>query len=85
MKINITVNDELLAQIDKKSDEMFMSRSGFIALACTEKLQSMQAVEMLEQMTSAFKTIAVKGTVDDEVVQQLDLLQATYNAIYGNR
>lgn len=83
MKVSISVDDALMEQIDCRADELFMSRSGFIALACVEKIQQMQAVELLDQMTTAFKVISAKGVVDDEVVQQLDLLCSTLNAIYN--
>lgn len=83
MKVNVTINDELLAKIDKKSDEMFMSRSGFISLACSEKLQSLEAVELLAEMTAAFKAIAVQGAVDEDTVAKLEVLLSVFKGIYG--
>lgn len=83
MKVNITLNDELLEKIDKKADDMFMSRSGFIALSCTEKLQNMEAVEMLGQMTAAFKAIAATGTVDEETQVKIGAIVELFDGIYG--
>ena len=83
MKVNITLNDELLEKIDKKADDMFMSRSGFIALSCTEKLQNMEAIEMLGQMTTAFKAIAATGTVDEETQVKIGAIVELFDGIYG--
>lgn len=83
MKVNITLNDELLEKIDKKADDMFMSRSGFIALSCTEKLQNMEAIEMLGQMTAAFKAIAATGTVDEETQVKIGAIVELFDGIYG--
>lgn len=83
MKVNITLNDDLLEKIDKKADEMFMSRSGFVALCCTEKLQNMEAIEMLGQMTAAFKSIALKGTVDEETQLKINAIVELFDGIYG--
>ena len=83
MKVNITLNDELLEKIDKKADDMFMSRSGFIALSCTEKLQNMEAIELLGQMTAAFKAIAATGAVDEETQMKIGGIVELFDGIYG--
>lgn len=83
MKVNITLNDDLLEKIDKKADEMFMTRSGFVAMCCTKELQNMEAVEMLGQMTVAFKAIAAKGTLDEETQLKIGAIVELFDGIYG--
>ena len=36
MKVNISLDDELMKRLDDYADRNYMSRSGLISLACTQ-------------------------------------------------
>ena len=75
MKINITMNDELLERLDNYAKEQFTTRSGLISLACTQYLNQQEALNLLRAMTSAMQRIAETGTVDEEAKQQVEDIQ----------
>lgn len=72
MKINITMNDELLERLDKHAKEQFTTRSGLISLACTQYLNQLEAMNLLRLMSTAMQRIAETGTIDEEAKQQID-------------
>lgn len=71
MKINITMNDELLAKVDKFAAEQYTSRSGLISQAVVQYLNQQEAMNLIRLMSKAMKRIADNGEIDDEAKQQL--------------
>ena len=72
MKINITMNDELLERLDNHAKEQFTTRSGLISLACTQYLNQLEAMNLLRLMSTAMQRIADSGTIDEEAKQQIE-------------
>ena len=72
MKINISLDDELVKRIETYADNNYMSRSGFISLACTQYLAQADVVTAIKTLTLAMQKIADTGTVDKETMQQLE-------------
>lgn len=40
MRVNINLNEELLSFIDKQAERLHISRSAYISLCCTSKLNT---------------------------------------------
>lgn len=72
MKINISLDDELVQRIEAYADNNYMSRSGFISLACTQYLASADVVTAIKSLSLALNKIADTGEVDPETQKQLD-------------
>ena len=72
MKINISLDDELVKRIETYADNNYMSRSGFISLACNQYLASADVVTAIKSLSLALNKIADNGDIDDETKQQLD-------------
>lgn len=72
MKVNITLDDELMHRVDQYADENYMSRSGFISLACVQYLNTQEAFRLVKQMSVTLKKIAEDGAVDAETRRELD-------------
>lgn len=53
MRINITLNDELLKEVDTMATKLNVSRSAYIAFALSQKLQSDKLIETMPQMMLA--------------------------------
>ena len=66
MKINISIDDALIQRVDAYADANYMSRSGFISLACAQYLNQNEALISLGEMANAFKKMAETGTITDE-------------------
>lgn len=72
VKAQITLDDELMRRIDSYADECYMSRSGFISLACVQYLNQQEAFRLVKEMSVTLKKIAETGNVDEETRRELD-------------
>lgn len=87
MKVQISLDDDLMKRIDSYSDSNYMSRSGFISLACTQYLATAEVVSAVKSLSLAMQKIADTGKVDSETLEQLedykrlaDMLAGTYTS-----
>lgn len=72
MKVNVTLDDALMERIDSYADANYMSRSGFVSLACTQYLNQMEAFRAIKEMALCMKKIADNGKLDHETMEQLE-------------
>lgn len=72
MKVNITLDDELLTRVDTYADRNYMSRSGLLSLAVTQYLNSNEMVLAISDMALSMRKIADAGKVDHETIEQLE-------------
>lgn len=72
MKVNISLDDELMKRLDDYADRNYMSRSGLISLACTQYLNSNEMVLAVKDMALCMRKIADTGIIDHEMMEQLE-------------
>jgi len=72
MKVNVTLDDDLMKRIDEYSDENYMTRSGLISFACTAFLNSADVTRAIKDMALAMRKIADSGSIDEETRKQLE-------------
>lgn len=85
MKINISLDEELVKRIESYSDANYMSRSGFISLACTQYLAQADVVTAIKTLTLALQKIADNGTVDHDTMEQLEDFKRIADLLVGSR
>ena len=85
MKINISLDDELVKRIESYADANYMSRSGFISLACTQYLASADIVTAIKNISLAMSKIADTGEVDEETQKQLEDYERLANLLVQGR
>ena len=68
MKVNITLDDELMARVDRYADENYMSRSGLISLATTQFLNQYDIVSWSTFPVSAILRIAIATSFQAETI-----------------
>lgn len=84
MKINITMNEDLLNRVDAYAKEQFTSRSGLISLACTQFLYQREMLQLLRQMTKAMTRISEMGSVDDATKNELNEMKHVFELMSNN-
>lgn len=72
MKVQISVDDELMARVDNYADENYMSRSGLITLALCQYLNQAEATKAVKEMAVCMRKIADNGKVDHETMEKLE-------------
>lgn len=50
MKTQITFDDELAKKIDEKAKELFVSRSAWVNMACSEKIKNEEIIKMFPDL-----------------------------------
>ena len=83
MKINISINDDLLTRVDKYVEQNYSTRSGVISLALSQFLATQEVSNLLCGMNVAMQRIADKGMVDDETYKQLEEFETICNVLVG--
>lgn len=72
MKINISLDDELVGRIDNYADAKYLSRSGLISLACSQYLDQAEVILAIKDLSLAMRKIADTGTIDEKSAEQLE-------------
>lgn len=83
MKVQITLDDELMHRIDAYADENYMTRSGLISLSCVQFLNQQEAFSLVKQMSVTLQKIAETGNVDTETRRELDDYERLCRMIVG--
>lgn len=71
MKVQVSLDDELMMRVDQYADENYLSRSGLISIATTQYLNQMEVIGLVKEMALTMRKIADKGTLDVETEEQL--------------
>lgn len=72
VKVNITLDEELLQRIESYADENYLTRSGLLTIAASQFLLQSEASRAIVDMSLAMRKIAESGTVSDEQLKQLE-------------
>lgn len=72
MRVNMTLNDELLARIDNYAKSNYMSRSSVVSFACNQFLMANELQSLYVDMKRALQTIASKETITDEQLKEIE-------------
>ena len=84
MKVNITVNDDLMKRIDKYVKENYTNRSSFFSFSALQVLNSQDVVTFIRELTLAVKKVADSGVIDDETVQKLEDFERLAKMLLSN-
>lgn len=71
MKVQVSLDDELVNRIDSYADANYMSRSGLISYATTQFLNQSDVIMAIKNISLAMSKIADTGNIDEETMQQL--------------
>lgn len=83
MKVNITLDEELIRRIEDYAEENYLNRSSLISLATTQFLNSADVVKAVKDMAFAMRKIADNGTVDEESMKQLEDFERLSKMLIG--
>jgi metal-responsive CopG/Arc/MetJ family transcriptional regulator len=72
MKVQISLNDELVCKIDKYAELNYTTRSGFISMACAQFLSAQELTSAVRDMALSLRRIADSGTVDESTLRDLE-------------
>lgn len=85
VKIAISINEGLLERIENYADSNYMSRSGFITLACNNYLTQVELVNFVKSASAALNKISESGNIDQETLIGLQDLERTCRLLTGQK
>lgn len=83
VKVNITLDEDLLQRIEDYADSNYLTRSGLITLATSQFLLQGEAFKAIIDMSLAMRKIAETGEVDQSVIDQLEDFERLARIISG--
>lgn len=75
MRVNMTLNDELLKRLDTYAKANYMNRSSLVSFACNQFLMANELQSLMVDMKRAMQKIADCGTISDEQIKELEKFQ----------
>lgn len=81
MKVQISVDDELMKRVDTFADDNYMSRSTLFTIAVTQYINAQDVTRAIKEMAVAMKKIADTGKVDHETMEELEDFQRLANML----
>lgn len=76
-KLNITMSEELLSQVEDFAKKTSQTKSGFICQAVRKYIDSIRYFAMLEEMQNAFERLGQKHSNDEEIMSEISKLVST--------
>jgi metal-responsive CopG/Arc/MetJ family transcriptional regulator len=83
MKVQISIDDELVKRVDNYADKNYLTRSGLISLACSQYLTQNEALMAVKDISLAIRKIADSGKIDEETENKLKEFEIFVNMLTG--
>lgn len=83
MKVNVSLDDELLKKVDEFADEYYLSRSALIALALKQFISADEVKKAIKELSVSMSRIAESGSVSDEDQKKLSDLMTFCKVLSG--
>lgn len=83
IKVNITLDEELMRRVDDYAEENYLNRSSLVSLATTQFLNAADVTKAIRDMAFAMRKIADNGEIDDETQKQLEDFERLSRMLVG--
>lgn len=71
-KLQITMDEDLLKDVDQYCDDNFMNRSWLISQSLVQFLNQYKLINAIQDLSLAMRKIADEGSIDNEQMKQLE-------------
>lgn len=83
IKVNITLDEELMRRVDEYAEENYLNRSSLVSLATTQFLNAADVTKAIKDMAFAMRKIADSGEIDDETKRELEDFERLSRMLVG--
>lgn len=83
MKLQISLNDDLLQRVDRFAEDNYLSRSGLISQALVQYLNQNEYIIAVKDLSVAVRKIADTGSADAETMKQLEEFERVVKVLTG--
>lgn len=71
VKVQITLEDELLNMVDDYCDKNFMNRSWLISQSLLQVLNQQKLIDSISNLSVAIKNCSLNGDIDEETKKEM--------------
>lgn len=75
-KLQITMDEDLLREVDDYCDKNFMNRSWLISQALVQVLNQQKIIDSIANISIALKNVSEKGEIDDETKREMEQFES---------
>lgn len=83
MKVQITLDDDLMKRVDQYADENYMSRSGLLSVAVTSFLNQAELSKSICDIAVSMRKIADTGKINHDDVEKLEDFERLARMVAG--
>lgn len=83
IKVNITLDEELMRRVDEYAEENYLNRSSLVSLATTQFLNAADVTKAIRDMAFAMRKIADNGEIDEETKRELEDFERLSRMLVG--
>lgn len=83
VKVNMSLDSDLISRIDDYAAENYMTRSSVITLATSMFLNEKEATKAIVSMSLAMRKIADDGKIDEATAKQLEDIERLAKLLSG--
>lgn len=83
MKIGITMDDDLVKDMDEYAGRNYMSRSGFISFCVSQYINSMRSATALTDIAFTLRRIYDTGKLDEDSLKKIEQLEQISKLVSG--
>lgn len=84
VKVQITMEDDLLEMLDNYCDKNYMNRSVAISQAVSQVVMQQKLIDSLTDLTYAIKICSEKGEIDTETQTKIKEFEILAKMVTGN-
>lgn len=82
-KVQITMDSNLLRDVDDYCERNYLNRSWMISQACLQVVNQQKMVDAISNVSIALRNISDNGTVDDETRKELETFETMCKMYLG--
>lgn len=85
VKVNVTLDEDLLLRIDNYAEVNYLNRSSLVSLATTQFLNSSDVSKAIVDLAFAVRKIADTGSVDEETRKKIEDFERLSRILSGTK
>lgn len=75
-KVQITMDSDLLNEVDQYCDRNYMNRSWMISQACLAVVNQQKMIDAISSLSVTLRTAVEQGNIDDETRKEIESFEA---------
>lgn len=83
VKVQITMDEDLLNAVDEYCDSHFMNRSWMISQSCLQLVNQQKLIDSIVSLSQSIKTCSENGYVDDSTRIEMQNFQSLASLLTG--